>query len=96
MSNLTTVDAVKRALAIGVNGTVNTIDDDLLLTFVGQASDMITSYCRRNFYVTYGTLYYDSCYPQVAGGGCFSIRTGYRWIMSGMEPTGRWTPPITD
>ena len=67
MTNITTVDAVKRQLAIGVNGTTNTIDDDLLATYVSQASDMVSSYCRRNFFVTYGTLYYDSTYPQVSG-----------------------------
>ena len=83
MSNLTTVDAVKRSLAIGVNGTLNTSDDDLLLTFVGQASDMITSYCRRNFYVTYGTLYYDSNYPHTSDNKLFFtedwLQVDYVW-----------------
>jgi hypothetical protein len=83
MSNLTTVDAVKRAIGIGVNGTANTVDDDLLLTFVGQASEMINAYCRRNFYVTYGTMYYDSLYPQIDGRRLFFtedwLQVDYVW-----------------
>ena len=38
MANLTTVDSVKRALAIGVNGTVNTYDDELNRLFFITAS----------------------------------------------------------
>lgn len=67
MSDLTTVTRVKTQLGIGVNGTTNVVDDSMLADFVTQASQMITTYTQRQFYVTYGTLTYDSIYPITEG-----------------------------
>lgn len=60
---LTTTAAVKRQLAIGVNGTVNNVDDDLIDTYVAQASQMIQTECVRTFGTLVGTFYYDAAYP---------------------------------
>ncbi len=64
-SDYTTLDAVKRQLNIGQNGTINTIDDDLISVYVTEASQMITTETLRPFFETVGTLFYDACYPVV-------------------------------
>lgn len=65
MADYSTVAAVKRQLAIGVNGTTNTIDDDLIATYVAQASAAIDTHTGRVFAETMGTLYYDARYPVI-------------------------------
>lgn len=66
-NDYTTTAKVKRQLAIGVNGTVNTMDDDLIADYVSQASQAITTYCKRQFYASHGTLTWDAKYPTVSG-----------------------------
>lgn len=65
MSDLTTVGMVKRQLGIGSQGTVNTVDDDLLGLYVTQASQMIETECSRVFSASVGTQLYDAAYPVV-------------------------------
>ena len=65
MTDLTTTARVKRQLEIGVSGTVNTVDDDLIGDYVTMASQAIETACKRQFSITYGTLYWDACYPTV-------------------------------
>lgn len=65
MGDLTTVAKVKRTLEIGVNGTPNTVDDDLLQEFVTDTSQAIETYCKRQFSSTYGTLTWDARYPTI-------------------------------
>lgn len=67
MGDLTTSAKVKRQLGIGVNGTTNTVDDDLIATYVTDASQAIETHCKRSFSVTYGTLYWDARFPTVSG-----------------------------
>ncbi len=68
MADYTTRAAVKNQLNIGRNGTLNTVDDDLIDLYVTQASALIDSYCQRTFSESIGTLdYYDACYPVVSG-----------------------------
>src|SRR5690349_21238024 len=65
MADLTTVAAVKRQLGIGVGGTLNTTDDDLIALYVTQASQLIETECMRPFSATVGTLFYDAKYPVI-------------------------------
>ena len=64
-SDYTTTSAVKRQIAIGVNGTVNTVDDDLIATYVTQASQAIDTYTGRTFAESVGTLFYDARFPVI-------------------------------
>jgi hypothetical protein len=65
LANLTTTAAVKRQLGIGANGTINTVDDDLLDVYVSQASQMIETECLRTFGTLVDTYTYDARYPVV-------------------------------
>ncbi len=65
MTDYTTSAAVKRQLAIGVQGTVNTLDDDLISVYVTAASQAIDTYTGRTFAETVGTLYYDARFPVI-------------------------------
>lgn len=67
LTDYTTTAAVKRQLGIGVNGTTNTVDDDLIGLYVTQASQMIDTETMRTFSETVGTLFYDSCPPVAEG-----------------------------
>jgi len=66
-TDYTTTAAVKRQLNIGQNGTLNTIDDDLISVYVTQASQLIDTECSRVFAPTVGTLFYDAIYPVICG-----------------------------
>jgi hypothetical protein len=74
MSNLpyTTLAEVKQQLNVGQHGTLNVLDDDLLTTYVYQASAAIDAYCGRSFAdVTNGTgtlvKKYDYAQPPIFG-----------------------------
>lgn len=60
---LTTTAAVKRQLSIGSVGTVNNVDDDLIDSYVQQASQLIQTECMRTFGTLVETAYYDAGYP---------------------------------
>lgn len=69
---LTALADVKQQLNVGQHGTLNTLDDDLLTTYVYQASAAIESYCGRTFAdVTNGagtlTRKYDYASPPLFG-----------------------------
>ncbi len=67
MADYTTTAAVKRQLSIGVNGTLNTTDDDLIALYVTQASQAIETYTTRVFYSTVSSWPYDARYPVIEG-----------------------------
>lgn len=67
MADLTTTAAVKRQLAIGVNGTANTVDDDLIAVYVTDASKLFETECQRTFSSTVGSYLYDQGYPVTSG-----------------------------
>lgn len=64
---LTTTDAVKRQLAIGAPGTLNTKDDDLIAVYVEQASELIQRECMRIFGTLTGEFTHDAGYPVSEG-----------------------------
>lgn len=66
-TDLTTTAAVKRQLGIGVGGTLNTVDDDLIAVYVTEASQFIETECMRSFGTLVGTNYYDAAYPVIDG-----------------------------
>ena len=65
MTDYCTVAMVKRQLGIGVTGTINTVDDDLIAVYVTEASQLIATECMRPFSETVDTLFYDAAYPVV-------------------------------
>lgn len=65
-NDLTTTNLVKRQLNIGVQGTANVFDDDLISLYVTQASQMIETETSRVFSPTVGTRYYDARYPVIS------------------------------
>lgn len=73
MVDLTTAAAVKAQLhIIGVNGTVDPVDDALISGYVSQASQMFSTQTRRQFYATGGaTLTYDIAHPDIYGSKLF-------------------------
>lgn len=76
MTDYTTTAAVKRQFNIGVNGTTNTTDDDLIALYVTQASQMIDTETRRTFTPAVGTLFFDARYP-VVDGNCLYFSEDY-------------------
>lgn len=64
-ADYTTGSLVKRQLGLLVQGTNNTVDDDLIDIYVTEASQMIATECMRQFSETVGTLFYDATYPVV-------------------------------
>jgi hypothetical protein len=67
MTDLTTTTAVKRQLGLGANGTANTVDDDLIATYVTDASQIFETECARRFSPTVSTYLYDRGYPVTEG-----------------------------
>lgn len=71
MADLTTVARVKRQLGITnyETGTlsVNAVDDDLLATFVSEATELFEADANMTFIAANGTLTYDIGHPYVYG-----------------------------
>lgn len=71
MANLTTLAAVKRQLGLigTIQGTLQdkTADDDLISTYVAQATEYFNSAVGYTFIAANGTLELDACAPHAYG-----------------------------
>lgn len=72
MADLTTLEAVKRQLGLitNVNGTMvdNTDDDDIISTYITEASQLFETETRYSFFATGGaTLTYNLTPPDIYG-----------------------------
>lgn len=78
MAYLTTTAAVKRQLGLvgTVQGTLNdnTDDDDLIGTYVAQATELFNSEVGYTFIATNGTLELDACAPHAYGRKLFFLK----------------------
>lgn len=79
MSTLTSLEAVKRQLEI--DGTL-TSDDDLLSTYVTEASALVEGECNRQLVSTIGTLNLDCGPPHVYGDMLYFDKKDVRSIVS--------------